>query len=105
MSNITESPIRKSIARNVYGEVWKDKFTNLQLSSRTIDGATLAASEDLLVAAWDSGCGGTLGVILLDDCGKKNTPVAFVRGHKGTVHDIRFSPFYSTIFATASEGE
>eukprot|EP01053_Blabericola_migrator_P004982 Blabericola_migrator_1__4981@NODE_258_length_10736_cov_58_864373_g216_i0_p2_GENE_NODE_258_length_10736_cov_58_864373_g216_i0NODE_258_length_10736_cov_58_864373_g216_i0_p2_ORF_typecomplete_len734_score114_50WD40/PF00400_32/6_1e08WD40/PF00400_32/2e07WD40/PF00400_32/4_7e03ANAPC4_WD40/PF12894_7/0_00023ANAPC4_WD40/PF12894_7/7_3e06ANAPC4_WD40/PF12894_7/8_6e07ANAPC4_WD40/PF12894_7/3_8e02WD40_4/PF16300_5/2_5e16Ge1_WD40/PF16529_5/0_0016Ge1_WD40/PF16529_5/0_00044eIF2A/PF08662_11/1_6e09eIF2A/PF08662_11/1_5 len=97
------APFRKSVGRNVYGDAPKEKYVDLRLSQRQTDGNSLACSSELIASCWETGGGGTLGIIATDCLGKRNPPVTLFRGHKGPIQDIHFSPFYTTIFATASE--
>lgn len=96
---------KRSVARNVFGDYWKEKFTDFNLSSKAVEGNSLAVSETLIIGCWEAGGGGTVGVVKLEQCGKRNPPVVLFRGHKAPVQDIQVCPFYSTIFATASEGD
>ncbi|EZG46151.1 coronin, partial [Gregarina niphandrodes] len=94
---------KRHIARNVLGAVWKDKFTGIQVPKKTNDGASLAASTDFIASCWESGGGGTVCVIGVDQIGERRQKQCFFRGHTGAIQDIQFCPFYSAIFATASE--
>lgn len=95
---------KKSYSKNAYAEFAKGRFYGLNLSSKAPDGASLCASQDILVASWEAGGGGTIGVIRLDEIEKRNPQVTLFRGHKAAIQDLQISPFYSTIFASASDG-
>lgn len=89
--------------RIVFGETCKEKFTGLNLTNKTTDGSSLAASPDFLVNCWETGGGGSVGVVRYEEINSKHTQPTLFKGHKGLIHDIQICPFYSTIFATASE--
>jgi len=98
-------PIAKSSAvKNAFAEYSKERFQDLHLSLSATDGSSLAVSPEYLAGVWESGGGGTVGVISLSDVGAKSPHVTTFKGHKGPIQDIAFSPFYPTIFGTASDG-
>lgn len=94
---------RKGVARNIFGECWKEKFVDLRLSGRAAEGAGLAASEELLIGCLESSGGGSVGAVELSEVGKRKPKTTLFRGHKGPVTDIQICPFYPAIFATSSE--
>ena len=88
--------------RNVYGELKKEKFSDMDKTQSSSEGHLMAVNGTFLAISWNSTGGG---VAIFDS----NTPcrcsanIPLVRGHKSYVVDVKFSPFRSDLLITASD--
>jgi WD40 repeat protein len=74
------------------------------LTKNAWDSNYSSASSKWIAMAWESGGGGSVGILDATKPGKlEPTKVPLLTGHKGAVLDLDFSPFNDDILATASE--
>jgi len=74
------------------------------LTKNAWDSNYSSASSKWIAMAWESGGGGSVGILDANKPGKlEPTKVPLLTGHKGAVLDLDFSPFNDDILATASE--
>ena len=76
-------------------------YYNLKPSLNNTENNGIAANDKYFAIAYDGG-GGPVYVSDLDNYGKVEPDCNVVNGHKASVIDINFSPFKSSIMATAS---
>ena len=88
--------------RNVYGEVQKEKFSDMDITQSSSEGQLMAANTNFLATSWNSTGGG---VAIFNASKPVCFPVKFplIRGHKSYVEDVKFSPFRSDLVAIASD--
>ena len=88
--------------RNVYGEVQKDKFQDMDITQSSSEGQLMAANTNFLAISWNSTGGG---VAKFNTSKPVRCPanLPLIRGHKSNVVDVKFSPFRSDLLATASD--
>ncbi len=87
--------------RNVFGEVKKDKFSNMDICEMSSEGQLMAANTNFLAISWNSS-GGSVAIFEANNPIRCPANLPLVRGHKGPVVDVKFSPFRSDLMATAS---
>ena len=87
--------------RNVYGEVKRDKFSDMDICEMSSEGQLMAANTNFLAISWNSS-GGSVAIFQANNPMRCPANLPLVRGHKGPVVDVKFSPFRSDLMATAS---
>ena len=87
--------------RNVYGEVKRDKFSDMDICEMSSEGQLMAANTNFLAISWNSS-GGSVAIFQANNPMRCPANLPLVRGHKSAVVDVKFSPFRSDLMATAS---
>ena len=87
--------------RNVYGQVKKEKFSDMDICEMSSEGQLMAANTNFLAISWNSS-GGSVAIFEANNPIRCPADLPLVRGHKGPVVDVKFSPFRSDLMATAS---
>ena len=91
--------------KNVFGEIDKSgSFDSLnpRLTS-TSDGSLIDVSPDHIAVNWQTTGGGAVGVFQTKNFIRVKSDFPLIYGHKGTVTDIKFNLFNSSLLATSSE--
>ena len=88
--------------RNVYGEVQKDKFSDMDITQSSSEGQLMAANSNFLAISWNS-TGGGVAIFNASTPVRCPANLPLVRGHKSYVVDVKFSPFRSDLLVTASD--
>jgi WD40 repeat protein len=79
-------------------------WDGVKLTKNAWDSNYSTASSKWIAMAWESGGGGSIGILDANKPGKlEPTKVPLLTGHKGAVLDLDFSPFNDDILATCSE--
>lgn len=65
-------------------------------------GNNIAASARFMAFVWEH-TGASVGVLTLDDCGRKSKTMPLLHAHSDTVTDLQFSPFHDGLLATSSQ--
>jgi WD40 repeat protein len=96
---------RASKFRHVFAnEPTKGIWDGVKLTKNAWDSNYSSASSKWIAMAWESGGGGSVGILDATKPAKlEPTKVPLLTGHKGAVLDLDFSPFNDDILATASE--
>jgi len=96
---------RASKFRHVFAnEPTKGIWDGVRLTKNAWDSNYSCASSKWIAMAWESGGGGSVGILDATKPGKlEPTKVPLLTGHKGAVLDLEFSPFNDDMLATASE--
>jgi len=96
---------RASKFRHVFAnEPTKGIWDGVKLTKNAWDSNYSSASSKWIAMAWESGGGGSVGILDATKPGKlEPTKVPLLTGHKGAVLDLDFSPFNDDIIATCSE--
>jgi len=96
---------RASKFRHVFSnEPTKGIWDGVRLTKNAWDSNYSSASSKWIAMAWESGGGGSVGILDATKPGKlEPTKVPLLTGHKGAVLDLDFSPFNDDILATCSE--
>jgi len=96
---------RASKYRHVFAnEPTKGIWDGVKLTKNAWDSNYSSASSKWIAMAWESGGGGSVGILDATKPGKlEPTKVPLLTGHKGAVLDLDFSPFNDNILATGSE--
>eukprot|EP00744_Colponema_vietnamica_P001558 GILI01002569.1.p1 GENE.GILI01002569.1~~GILI01002569.1.p1 ORF type:complete len:485 (+),score=153.73 GILI01002569.1:38-1456(+) len=94
--------VRASKYRHVWGELLKDKYECLRLSSKPTESTQIKGNGKFLAVSWDS-AGGSVAVLPLESYGKVSHDIKLVRAHAGAVLDFDFNPFHDNLLATCSE--
>lgn len=96
---------RASKYRHVFAnEPTKGIWDGVRLTKNAWDSNYSSASSKWIAMAWESGGGGSVGILDANKPGKlEPTKVPLLTGHKGAVLDLDFSPFNDDILATSSE--
>jgi coronin-1B/1C/6 len=96
---------RQSKFRHVFAnEPTKGNWDGVKLTKNAWDSNYSAASSKWIAMAWESGGGGSVGILDVAKPGKlEPTKVPLLTGHKGAVLDLDFNPFNDDILATSSE--
>eukprot|EP00914_Ancora_sagittata_P001945 GHVO01004480.1.p1 GENE.GHVO01004480.1~~GHVO01004480.1.p1 ORF type:complete len:555 (+),score=71.67 GHVO01004480.1:32-1696(+) len=89
--------------RNVFGDASKEKFNDIKISTKTPDGNPLAAGCECFGVAWEVGGGGTIGILNYQHIGERKPPVIMLKGHRGAIQDLAFSPFYDDVLGSTSD--
>ena len=88
--------------KNVLGETQKEQWTNVDLSTTATEGRLLAANPKYIAASWNTTNGGVAILNPKEHCSvKSDTPL--IKGFRGQIIDLEFSPFHYDILATSSE--
>ena len=87
---------------NVIGETQKKQWVNFDLCITATDGRLIAANPKFLAASWNTTNGGVAILNSNDPCSVK-PDIPLIKGFRGQVIDIEFSPFCHNILAAASE--
>ena len=88
--------------RNVYGEVQKEKFSDMDITQSSSEGQLMAANTNFLAISWNS-TGGGVAIFNASTPVRCPANLPLIRGHKSYVVDVKFSPFRSDLLATASD--
>jgi WD40 repeat protein len=113
---------RQSKFRHVFAnEPTKNNWDGVKLTKNAWDSNYSSASANWIAMAWESGGGGSVGILDAHKPGKLEptkvqffnfflslaryllTQVPLLTGHKGAVLDLDFSPFNDDMLATSSE--
>ena len=89
--------------RNVYPEVHKEKYEQVQPATSSSDSGLIKGNTKYLSFAWKAGGGGSLAVLDLNKPQRLNPVIPLIKGHTGAIQDQDFNPFNENIIATASD--
>ena len=91
--------------RHIYGEPAKpiDSYTEVLVTSSTIDTNMLAANARFIAVPWETRGGGSFAVLKADGKGRIGTSAPLFTGHKAPVIDVAFNPFNDFVVASASD--
>mmetsp|Transcript_47480 Transcript_47480/g.133612 ORF Transcript_47480/g.133612 Transcript_47480/m.133612 type:complete len:449 (+) Transcript_47480:103-1449(+) len=95
--------VRDSKFRHVFGEVGKQKYEDLRLSSKATESTGIRGNSKFVCFAWDAGGGGALAVLPSTKYGRMPRDLPLITGHTGPVLDFEFSPFDESLLVSASE--
>jgi WD40 repeat protein len=88
--------------RNVYGELKKEKFSDMDKTQSSSEGHLMAVNGTFLAISWNS-TGGGVAIFNSNTPCRCSANIPLVRGHKSYVVDVKFSPFRSDLLITASD--
>ena len=91
--------------KNLFGEECK-KGSFLSLNPRNninSDGSAVAVSPDFMAVNWQTPGGGAVAVFKTQDYCRVVPGFPLIRGHTNAVSSVKFSPFNSSLLATASD--
>jgi len=101
------SKVRSSKFRHVFGTAYKRDtcYEDLRIAAAIQDASDFLATSPLYVAfPGDSGGGLSACVLPWTAVGKYDAKKGFMcNGHTGIIHDLEFSPFNDSLFATVAE--
>eukprot|EP00921_Rhytidocystis_pertsovi_P011560 GHVQ01018690.1.p1 GENE.GHVQ01018690.1~~GHVQ01018690.1.p1 ORF type:complete len:457 (-),score=55.61 GHVQ01018690.1:1127-2497(-) len=100
--NTEPETMQESICKTISAHESKQKYSDLRFSGKPTESLGIRANSCYLAFPWETGGGGTLALIPRDIFGRITEPLMF-KGHAGAVLDVEFSPFYESMFLTASE--
>jgi len=98
--------VRSSKYRHVFGTAAKpeDNYQDLRVTRSAWDSNFIKANPKFFAVAWESGGGGSIGVLRHEDVGKINQAnPPLLSGHKRAVLDFDWHPFNDNILASVSE--
>jgi len=98
--------VRDSKYRHVFGEeLTKERYEDLQPSSKSTESLGIRVNEKYLAIAWESGGGSTLDVIPREKIGRLPAQQNLISGHKGAILDFEWNPFDDQMLISASEDQ
>jgi len=92
----------QSAYRNLFGEEPRYKYHHMDLCRATTDGNKMAINNKFMALTWNYDKGG-VAIFAPNEYSYGKPDQKLVKGHKGKIFDLRFSPFCSDLLATASE--
>lgn len=98
--------VRSSKYRHVFGTAAKpeDQYQDLRVTRSAWDANFIKANPKFFAVAWESGGGGSIGVLRHEDVGKINQAnPPLLSAHKRAVLDFDWHPFNDNILASVSE--
>ena len=94
--------MRQSKFKNVIGDTARDKWVHFDICTANTEGRLLAGNNKFLAASWNTQHGGVAILDINNPCSVK-PDIPLIKGFKGPVLDLEFSPFRTDLLATASE--
>ena len=88
--------------KNVIGDTLKEYWVHFDMCSANTEGRLLAVNPKFLAASWNTQNGGVAIFNPFEPCSVK-PDIPLIKGFKGPVLDLEFSPFRTDLLATASE--
>ena len=89
--------------RNLYGEENENKrYNQMDLCKASTDGNKMAMNNKFMALIWNYDKGG-IAIFDPNEYTYGKTSQKLLKGHKGRIFDIKFSPFYTDLLASASE--
>ena len=88
--------------KNVIGDTMKETWVHVDMGTANTEGRLLAVNPKFLAASWNTQNGGVAILDPFEPCSVK-PDIPLLKGFKGPVLDLEFSPFRTDLLATASE--
>ncbi|WBW71808.1 actin binding protein, coronin Crn1 [Schizosaccharomyces osmophilus] len=97
--------VRASKYRHIFGQTCKKElcYDNIKLSNNAWDSNLISANPFYLSVNWNSGAGGAIAVIPLQNRGKLPDQANLFRGHTAAVLDTDWNPFHDQVLASGGD--
>ncbi|EPY50785.1 actin binding protein [Schizosaccharomyces cryophilus OY26] len=97
--------VRASKYRHIFGQTCKKElcYDNLKISNNAWDSNLISANPFYLSVNWNSGAGGAIAVIPLENRGKLPDQTNLFRGHTAAVLDTDWNPFHDQVLASGGD--
>lgn len=96
--------LRQSKYKNVKGLIYRPEshYPHLNISQSSGDYNLLASSTEWIATAWQSSPSGAIGVVALNEPGRRKGNVPHLIGHNGQITDLAWNPFHDWVLASSS---
>ena len=88
--------------RNVIGDTLKNAWNNFDMCTANSEGRLIAINNKFLAASWNVNNGG-IAVLDANNVGSVKPDLPYLRGFRGPVLDLEFSPFRTDLIAATGE--
>lgn len=95
--------VRDSKFRHVFGDAQKAKFEDLRLANKATESCGVRGNSLYFAFGWESGGGGSLAVVDINNPRRLPRDQALITGHSGAILDFEFCPFDDSMLISASE--
>lgn len=98
---------RQSKYKHVKGSIYRPEshYPHLNISQSSGDYNLLAASCEWIAVSWQSSPSGAIGIIGLEESGRRKGNVPQLVGHTGGITDLAWNPFHDWVLASSSTDE
>ena len=88
--------------RNLFGEEPRYKYHQMDLCKASTEGNKMAINNKFMALSWNYDRGG-IAIFDPNEYSYGKPDQKLLKGHKGKIFDIKFSPFFTDLLASASE--
>ena len=88
--------------KSVIGDTLKESWVHFDMCTANTEGRLIAVNPKFLAASWNTQNGGVAILDPFKPCSVK-PDIPLIKGFKGPILDLEFSPFRTDLLATASE--
>jgi len=92
----------KSQYRNLFGEEPRYKYHHMDLCKASTEGNKMAINNKFMALSWNYDRGG-IAIFDPNEYSYGKPDQKLLKGHKGKIFDLKFSPFFTDLLASASE--
>lgn len=95
---------RQSKYKHVKGQTYRveAQYPQLSITQSSGDNNIISASCNFIATTWQSSPLGSIGILGLDECGRRKGNVPLIVGHNGQITDLAWNPFHDWVLGTSS---
>lgn len=95
---------RQSKYKHVKGQVYRveSQYPHLNITQSSGDYNLIAASCEFIATSWQSSPLGSIGILGLEETGRRKGNVPVLIGHNGQITDLTWNPFHDWVLASSS---